>query len=135
MDSERLTPYLRRRVLALRTEDRVALLGVLRESLTDSPRTERDRGHRMAELARVMERLTGLEVCTRTRRRDYVRARDVFAFTARQEGISQKAVGAFLGLDHSSVNRCEARMKTAFSVPAAWGDYVSLYNKFTEAIL
>ena len=135
MDSERLTPYLRRRVLALRTEDRVALLGVLRESLTDSPRTERDRGHRMAELARVMARLTGLEVCTRTRRRDYVRARDVFAFTARQEGISQKAVWAFLGLDHSSVYRCEARMKAAFLVPATWGDYLELYNKFTEAIL
>lgn len=135
MDSERLTPYLRRRCLALCIEDRVALLGALRESLTQSERTEKDARRRMQILARAMKGLTGLEVCLRTRNRDYVRARDVFAFTARQEGITQKAVGEFLGLDHSTVNRCEFRMKTAFTLPAIYEDYLSLYNKFTNAIL
>lgn len=40
MDCERLTPYLRRRCLALKVSDRVALVMIMTESLTPSLRTE-----------------------------------------------------------------------------------------------
>lgn len=135
MDSERLTPYLRRRCLALRIEDRVALLGALRESLTGSARTEADKATRLEHMVEVMEQLTGLELRRRTRMPDYVRARTVFAFTARQEGFSQKVTGAFLGQDHSTVVASEKRMRSAFAVPAMYADYINLYNDFTNAIL
>lgn len=132
MDNERLTPYLRRRCLALNVEDRVALLRSLQESLTDSARTDTDRLDRLGE---AMEGLTGFDVRTRTRLAEYVRARVVYAFTARMEGFSQMAVAKWLGLDHSTVHHLERRMNDALSMPSAFKDYVGLYNQFTSVIL
>lgn len=135
MDGERLTPYLRRRCLALRLADRVALEGIIRESLTPSLRTEDKTLARLEVLSETMCAIGGLEVRQRTRKADYVRARTIFAFVARQEGISQNTIGNFLGIDHSTIHYLEVKMADVFKTPTAWGDYIELYNQFTSAIL
>ena len=133
MDNERLTPYLRRRCLALRPEDRVALISVLRESLTESPRTKQE--ERLEVMAAALDALTGLDVRRRSRRPEYVRARTIFSFAARQEGFSQMAVARFIHQDHATIHYNEERMAFALENPAAFDDYIELYNLFTSAIL
>lgn len=135
MDGERLTPYLRRRCLALRVMDRVALEAIIRESLTPSQRTEDKAVLRLECLAEAMCAINGIEVRQRTRKMEYVKARTIFAFVARQEGFSQTTIGDFLGINHSTIHYLEAKMGDAFKVPESWRDYIELYNQFTSAIL
>lgn len=135
MDCERLTPYLRRRCLALKASDRAALVRIMTESLTPSLRTEDQVKARLAQMGETMAALTGLEITRRCRRTEYMRARTIFAFTARQEGFTQESIGEYLGLDHSTIHNMEKRMGDAFDVPTCWPDYIELYNLFTTAIL
>lgn len=135
MDNERLTPYLRRRCLDLKVEDRVALVRIMTESLTQSVRTENQVNERLAQMGRTMAALTGLEITHRCRRTEYMRARTIFAFTARQEGITQQNIGDYLGLNHSTIHNMEKKMCDVFDVPSCWPDYIELYNLFTTAIL
>lgn len=130
MDKQRLTPELRRQVLRLPAGDRVALMGALRESLLPENRVGR-----LDAMGEAMTALTGLEIRHASRRPDYVRARTIFAFAARQEDFSQLAVAKWLGLDHSSVHYLERRMADALEYPAVFADYIALYNKFTSVIL
>ena len=132
MDNKRLTPYLRRRCLALRAADRVALLSILRESLTASPRTETER---LDSMAAAMASLTGLDIRRRVRQAEYVRARTIFAFTARQEGFAQLHIARFLGVNHATIHYMEKRMVDVFSLPEVYADYINLYNQFTNEIL
>lgn len=90
---------------------------------------------RLNRLAEDMQSLTGLDVRERSRKTDIVRARVVFVFVARAEGFSQATIGNFLGLDHSTVCCIEKKMRDALSFPAAYRDYIALYNQFTTAIL
>ena len=76
-----------------------------------------------------------LDVLERNRRADYVRARVVLCFVAKQEGFSQHEVGKALGLNHSTVCYHEKVMNKALSLPGQYADYINLYNKFTNAIL
>lgn len=135
MDNERLTPYLRRRCLDLKVEDRVALVRIMTESLTQSVRTENQVNERLAQMGRTMAALTGLEITRRCRKAEYMRARTIFAFAARQEGITQQNIGDYLGLNHSTIHNMEKKMCDVFDVPACWPDYIELYNLFTTAIL
>ena len=90
---------------------------------------------RLNHLAEVMQSLTGLDVRVRCRKTELVRARVVFVFVARAEGFTQSAIGDFLKLDHSTVCCIEKKMRDALSFPAAYRDYIALYNQFTTAIL
>lgn len=135
MDNARLTPYLRRRCLELPVSDRVALVGIMTESLTPSIRTEDQVERRLLQMRNTMQVLTGLDVTLRSRKSEYMRCRTIFAFTCRQEGLTQESIGKFLGLDHSTIHHLERRMADVFEVPSCWKDYIELYNLFTNAIL
>lgn len=130
---ERLTPYLRRRVMRLSVEDRVILHREILRSLESPAAVQTDT--RLSRLAEVMEGLTGCDVRKRSRRADIIRARCVFVFVSRAEGFSQCDIGFFLGLDHSSVCYLEKKMGDVLALPVAYQDYIALYNQFTTAIL
>ena len=132
MDVEHLTPYLRRRVLKLSIEDRLALRHEIDRSLSE-PLS--DRLARLSSMVEVMKETSELDVLERNRRADYVRARVVLCFVAKQEGFSQHEVGKALGLNHSTVCYHEKVMDKALSLPGQYADYINLYNKFTNAIL
>lgn len=133
MDVERLTPYLRRRVMRLPVEERVVLHREILASLESPELVQTDA--RLSRLAEVMEAVSGCDVKEKTRQAEFIRARVVFIFVARAEGFSQCAIGAFLGLDHSTVHYLERKMRDALAMPAAFQDYIALYNQFTTAIL
>ena len=90
---------------------------------------------RLNRLAEVMQLVSGLDVRVRSRKTELVRARVVFVFVARAEGFTQSAIGNFLKLDHSTICCIEKKMRDALSLPAAYQDYIALYNQFTTAIL
>lgn len=128
----RLTEYLRRRVLALPVEDRVALLTDIGGSIAvRSPK----RGERLSELRDAMLSLTGIDVRDPRRFADHVRARAVFCFVARMEGFGLQAIGDELGMDHSSAHYLAKRMGDALEAPSFWADYIELYNRFTNQTL
>ena len=113
--------------------ERVVLHREILKSLESPERVQTD--VRLNRLAEVMQSVSGLDVRERSRKPDIVRARVVFVFVARAEGFTQSAIGNFLKLDHSTVCCIEKRMRDALSLPAAYRDYIDLYNKFTTAIL
>lgn len=128
----RLTEYLRRRVLALPVEDRVALLTDIGGSIAvRTPRREK----RLTELRDAMLSISGIDVRDPRRFADHVRARAVFCFVARMEGFSLQAIGDELGMDHSSAHYLAKRMGDAFDAPSSWSDYIDLYNQFTNQTL
>ena len=133
MEVERLTPYLRRRVMRLPVEERVVLHREILQSLESPELVQTD--VRLNRLAEVMQSVAGLDVRERRRQSDLVRARVVFVFVARAEGFSQCTIGRFLDLNHSTVCYMEKRMRDALALPVAFQDYIALYNQFTTAIL
>lgn len=130
--AERLTPYLRRRVLDLPLVDRLALSEAIRVSLQDPTP---DRSERLAYLADRMAEASGIDVRTtldRTQRTAWVRA--IFCFVARREGFPQMEIGAFIHRDHSSVCNAERRVNEAFALPSIYRAEIKLYNKFVESL-
>jgi len=132
MDVDHLTPYLRRRVLKLSAEDRLALRHEIDKSLGEFTG---DRLARLRQLVEVMNQLADLDILTRNRCSKYIRARVVLTFVARLEGFSQLEVGDAIGLNHSTVCYLEKQMRKALAMPDQYGDYLELYNQFTTAIL
>lgn len=114
--------------------DRVALAEIMRQSIV-SHIAEDERLERLETMAQAMADISGLDVKERTRKAEYIRARTIFAFVARQEGYSQTCIGAFLGINHSTIHHLEKRMESAFDLPEMWQDHIVLYNQFTSAIL
>ena len=102
--------------------ERVVLHREILKSLESPERVQTD--VRLNRLAEVMQSVSGLDVCERSRKTDIVR-----------EGFTQSAIGNFLKLDHSTICCIEKRMRDALSLPVAYRDYIDLYNKFTSAIL
>lgn len=132
MDEGRLTPYLRRRVLALTPGDRATLMREIGESLGDP--SYRNTAARFGRMAELMGTITGVDVRRRTRRSDVVRARSVLAFVAVTEGFSQIAVSRYLGFDHSTISVMVKKMGDAMNYPAMYQDYISLYNEYKEQL-
>ncbi len=133
MDVERLTPYLRRRVMHLSVEDRIILHREILTSIEHPDFVQTD--VRLKRLADIMQVVSGCDVKNKTRQADTIRARVIFVFVSRAEGFSQCAIGAFLGLDHSTISYMEKKMRDALDMPVAYQDYIALYNQFTNAIL
>lgn len=133
MDVERLTPYLRRRVMRLPVEERVVLHREILASLESPELVQTDA--RLSRLAEVMEAVSGCDVKEKTRQAEFIRARVVFIFVARAEGFSQCAIGAFLSMNHSTICYMEKKMRDALAMPVAFQDYIALYNQFITAIL
>lgn len=127
----RLTPYFRRQVLELPLEDRLELIRDIERSLGDP----QDGEERLAGLGTVLGELTGADLRERCRRKDLVRARAVFVAVARAEGYSQLCISRYLGLNHSTVCYLEKRMTEAFTMPGQFGDYIDLYNSFTQKLI
>lgn len=127
----RLTPYLRRRILALSVADRVALMADIGGSIF----VRNQREGRLAELRDAMLAITGIDVRDPRRFADHVRARSVFCFVARMEGFGLQAIGDELGMDHSSAHYLAKRMTDALERPSLWSDYINLYNQFTNQTL
>ena len=128
--AERLTPYLRRRVLGLPLADRMALLEELRGTMLERP----DPAIRLAYLVNKMQEAAGLDPLARKRDRPAVTARYILAFVARREGFSQTLIGTTMGLDHSSISYAEKRTREMFDYPEMYKDEISLYNKFVESL-
>ena len=127
---ERLTPHLRRRVLALPVSDRLALNAEIVRSLNDVPTIER-----LDVLRDKMEGCAGVDVRVRTRLRKYVEARMVFSYVAKMEGYTQNELAEFLGCDHSTVCTTQKSMARAFETPRAYASAINLYNEYVTAIL
>lgn len=131
MDAERLTPYLRRRVMRLSATDRAVLMGELGASLAPQGNGRRS----LAELADKMHRLSGINVYERSRLAPVVLARCVYVYVCRLEGYSQLDLARHLEMDHSTIHYLEKRMRTAFALPHSYGAEIELYNKYTSEIL
>ena len=132
MDVVHLTPHLRRRVLKLNAEDRIALRHEIDRSLI-SPVNQRQ--ERMESLVRIMGEIVQLDIRTRSRRTCFVRARCVLCVVLKMEGYNQHEIGETLGLNHSTISHCEKIMRKALEFPNIYPDYISLYNQYTNAIL
>lgn len=130
MDTERLTPHLRRRVLRLSVQDRLALNAEIVRSLSALPPAAQ-----LETLRHKMLDLSGVDVCEKTRLRSYVEARMVFAYVGRMKGYSQSELAGFLHFDHSTVCTMQRSMGRAFMTPRAYADVINLYNQYTKEIL
>lgn len=133
MDAERLTPYLRRRVLNLSMTDRVALRREIDDSIAQPQRVKPC--DRLRYLADKMQEVAEVDVRQRSRLAAIVEARGIFVFVARCEGISQLEIGRFLKMNHSTVSFTEKKVRGMFEVPAAFKETIGLYNQYTNAIL
>lgn len=131
MDAERLTPYLRRRVLRLSAADRAVLVGELSRSLT----AETDSRRSMGLLAERMHRISGINVYERSRIAPVVQARSIFVYVCRLEGYSQNEIARELDMDHSTIHYLERRVRDAFAMPQVYHSDIELYNKYTSEIL
>lgn len=131
--AKRLTPYLEASVLALPLADRTYLLGRLQSSLRRDRRASAQ--ERMGYLASKMRDTSGIDVTTPERYAAATWARYIFIYISRQEGYSQKEIGAFLRRDHSTISHAEQRMRDAFALPDGYRDVIEQYNNFIEAIL
>lgn len=127
---DRLTPWLRRRTLALPLADRLALIEALRGSIVAGYET---RDQRLHQLAAKMQAISGQDVRT-NRKPAAVNARYVFSLIATQEGFTQSEIGRFLGRDHSTVHYMLGQMGRAFELPHQYPDTIALYNQFVNAI-
>ena len=130
--AERLTPYLRRRVLDLPIADRVALMEQLRRSMAEPVADRRDR---LDYLADRMEAVSGVDVrkC-HDRSAGSLWPRYLFCFVARREGYQQTLVGKFVCRDHSTVCAAEKRVNDAFAAPDQYKFEIELYNKYIESL-
>lgn len=132
MASERLTPYLRRKVLDLPLADKVALYRDLSKSIHIP---EEKASKRMAVLRDRMLEQTGIDVLRRTRLAEVVEARTVFVCVCQLEGYAQTQIARFLGKDHSTVCHAYKTMRNAFDYPQQYPTLIDLYNNFTKAII
>lgn len=127
---ERLTPQLRRRVLALPISDRLALNAEIIRSLNEVPDDKR-----LAQLRDKMEDCAGVDIRKRTRLRPYIEARMVFSYVAKMEGYTQGELADFLGCDHSTICTTQKSMVRAFETPKAYASAINLYNKYVTEII
>lgn len=131
--AERLTPYLRRRVLDLPLADRLALLHELHTSVQQVEPKAPDT--RLDFLADKMQQVSGIDVRVRLDRSAAATwPRYLFIFIARREGYSQTAIGRAIGRDHSTICLAEQRVNEAFAMPGQYRREINLYNKFVEAL-
>lgn len=133
MDKQRLTPFLRRRVLDLPLADRLALLAELRLSVqqVESPAP----ATRLDFLAERMREVSGVDVRERMdRTAAAIWPRYLFIFVARREGYSQTTIGRAIGRDHSTICLAEKRVNEAFALPGQYRKEINLYNKYIEAL-
>lgn len=128
MDTQ-VTPYLRRRVLALPLEERIALVSLL----TDSLRV-RERGEELSHLLEKANELAGRDIRERNRTADLVRIRTIFVYVAVRAGFSTMAVGKALKRDHATICYLRDKMEAALSLPEAYGDYINQYEQYIKAI-
>lgn len=133
MVESKLTPYLRRRVLALPMEDRLALNRALSVSLRPDAPAEAGEP-RLDVLRSAMENIATVDLKDRCRDRAHTEPRIVFAFICRREGFSQGEIGKYLGVDHSTVCYWERRMGEALAYPASWQTLMNIYNKYITHI-
>lgn len=129
--AQRLTPYLRRQVLALPLADRLTLLEALRVSVAE-PR--RDAAAILQHLVATMNEVAGFPVVSDRRDNASAWARAVLCFVARREGLKQSQIGKALQRDHSSIAHAESRIRTAFEYPDQYAEVITLYNRFINAI-
>lgn len=132
MESKRLTPYLRREVLALPLADRLALARAIRESVK-APRT--DSRQRLYYLADKMAEVSGVDIrCRMDRTQDVVWPRWIFIYIARREGFSQNAIGSVISRDHATISKAEGRVADIFTLPWQYEKEIELYNKYVESL-
>lgn len=128
--------YIRQKLLTLPATERAELISILQHSLTDvgRPTTDEQKVARMQHLSAVMTAVTGVDPRKQCRKTEYLVARAAFVTVARREGVSQTAIGDFLGLNHSSVCCVERTMRDAFEHPRWYPQFIETYNKFIEAL-
>lgn len=131
-----MSTYIRQRLLMLSASERAELISTLERSLTESerPTTAEQQAVRLGYLADVMQGVAGVDPRRQCRKTAYIVARAALVTIARREGFSQRVIGDFLGLNHSSVCCIERTMCAAFEHPRWYPQFIETYNKFTEAI-
>lgn len=86
------------------------------------------------DIARMLRRISGVNVLEKTRRAEVTKARAVFCKVLKEQGYSQREIGDFLMLNHSTVCLMQKKMEDALILPDMFSDYVELYDKLNEAI-
>ena len=127
MDAETLT----QEAIGLPRQARLNLVRELQRSfLQDRPVAER-----LREMVDVMNALVGFDIRTQSRKRDYVRARDIVAYEARKEGYFYADIGAALNLHHSSVVvACRNMAYILDEGRPFYNDYYDLRENFKQKI-
>jgi len=127
MDAERLTQD----ALGLPRQQRLELVRELQRSFVQ----DRPVAERLSWMVDAMNGIVGFDIRTQSRKREYVRARDIVAYEARREGFRYADIGAALGLHHSTVVLAFQDMEYVLSEGRAfYNDYYELREKFKKAI-
>lgn len=132
MDTEQDMAQIEAAALALPWATRKELADRLMRSLAE----ERDEdNYRFLERgADIIRDTFGRDIRQRSRERDLVDLRTVYCYRMRQEGIYLRVIGAYLNLDHSTVQFHVTKMNDAFKYPKAFPGLVKKYNTFNQAI-
>lgn len=111
-----LTEYLRRRCLALRSEDRADLAGMLLQSLEGEP--IQDKGEVFAAIRQAVQDAYGVDVLQRGRSQPGADCKMVAATLALDLlPVSQSEVARWLGVRPCTINYYEHRVREAMAMP------------------
>lgn len=129
---ERLTPELRRRVLALPAED----LEALRRDIVASQVDPRDirAVFGLEELRDAVQRITGADPLERSREARVVRARIVLAYTAHERGMTIQEIADYFGITRSSTIFGIRKMHDVLAYPHHYHDYYAIYSQLKTEI-
>lgn len=119
-------------LVMLPASERKRIINALVESLTDD---EQNRAcERYAVLKTQMERILGHSLRQGRKREDIV-PRYIIASRLSHEGFSTTKVGRACGYDHSTIVHINGVIDAWYEFPTMYADEVTLYNRFTKAII
>lgn len=82
----------------------------------------------------AMSDIVGQDILIRTRSVLLVWARNMVAYQLRLEGYSVTAVGACLGLNHSTVTHCASRMREMLERPKMYAREARIWTEFQKQL-
>ena len=120
--------------LQLPMEERIELCNHLQESIN----RERKMGipvERPAFLKRMMAEVLGVDdIPVKSRRAEFVWARNILAYQLVKEGMTASEAGRFLGKDHSTIIYMRRRVEDALMYPKQYTDVIYIWKQFQKRI-
>lgn len=83
---------------------------------------------------RIMFRIIGMDVLTRSRRQDLVWARNMVVYQLRLDGFSLKQIGRAVGLDHSTVVNCVHQVERMLERPSMYEKESEIWQEFQNSL-